>query len=101
LAEQEPGADTKPEAEALIDAYWFDGQGSAERVAWEGLTENTYILSVIAAIFLPLSLLTGLLGINVGGIPGEKWQWSFTAVTVAIFVLGLIEYWLLKKLKWI
>jgi len=67
----------------------------------ERLNKNTYVLSIIAAIFLPLSLLTGLLGINVGGIPGEKWQWSFTAVTVGIFVLGLIEYWLLKKLKWI
>jgi zinc transporter len=67
----------------------------------ERLNKNTYVLSVIAAIFLPLSLLTGVLGINVGGIPGEKWPWSFTAVTVGLFVLGFIEYWLLKKLKWI
>lgn len=67
----------------------------------ERLNKNTYVLSVIAAIFLPLSLLTGLLGINVGGIPGEKWPWSFLTVTVAIFVLGVIEYWLLRRLKWI
>lgn len=67
----------------------------------ERLNRNTYVLSVIAAIFLPLSLLTGLLGINVGGIPGEKWPWSFTAVTAGIFVLGIVEYWLLKKLKWV
>jgi zinc transporter len=67
----------------------------------ERLNKNTYVLSIIAAIFLPLSLLTGLLGINVGGIPGEKWPWSFASVTIAIFVLGVIEYWLLKKMKWI
>jgi zinc transporter len=29
-----------------------------------------YVLSIVAAIFLPLGFLTGLLGINVGGIPG-------------------------------
>ena len=29
-----------------------------------------YLLSVIAAVFPPLGLITGLLGVNVGGIPG-------------------------------
>ena len=67
----------------------------------ERLNKNTYVLSVIAAIFLPLGLLTGLLGINVGGIPGEKWPWSFTSVALGLVVLGFAEYWLLKKLKWI
>ncbi|MGI9354547.1 MAG: CorA family divalent cation transporter [Rhizobiaceae bacterium] len=33
---------------------------------------NTYALSIVAAIFLPLGFLTGLLGINVGGMPGLK-----------------------------
>jgi zinc transporter len=67
----------------------------------ERLNKNTYVLSVIAAIFLPLGLLTGLLGINVGGIPGEKWLWSFTSVAIGLVVLGFAEYWLLKKLRWI
>lgn len=67
----------------------------------ERLNKNTYVLSVIAAIFLPLGLLTGLLGINVGGIPGEKWPWSFASVAIGLVVLGFAEYWLLKKLKWI
>merc|ERR1711969_414158 len=30
----------------------------------------TYMLTIVAGIFLPLSFLTGLLGINVGGMPG-------------------------------
>lgn len=29
-----------------------------------------YVLSVVAAIFLPLTFVTGLLGMNVGGLPG-------------------------------
>lgn len=35
-------------------------------------TQNTrmYVLSVVAAIFLPLTFVTGLLGMNVGGLPG-------------------------------
>ena len=31
-----------------------------------------YVLSIVAAVFLPLGFLTGLLGINVGGIPGSE-----------------------------
>jgi zinc transporter len=34
------------------------------------MNTRMYVLSVVAAIFLPLGFLTGLLGINVGGIPG-------------------------------
>ena len=36
-----------------------------------------YVLSVITAIFLPLGFLTGLLGINVGGIPGAENAYLF------------------------
>jgi zinc transporter len=67
----------------------------------EQMNRNMYVLSVIAGIFLPLSLLTGLLGVNVAGIPGDKWPWAFTAVTVGIFVIGWIEYTLFRRLKWI
>jgi zinc transporter len=34
----------------------------------EQINSRTYVLSVAAAIFLPLGFLTGLFGINVGGI---------------------------------
>jgi zinc transporter len=67
----------------------------------EQMNRNMYVLSIIAGIFLPLTLLTGLLGINVGGIPGEKWPWSFTGVVAGTVILGYIEYLLFKRLKWI
>ncbi|MCE0558077.1 MULTISPECIES: zinc transporter ZntB [unclassified Motilimonas] len=38
----------------------------------EQLNQRMYVMSVVAAIFLPLGFLTGLLGINVGGIPGSE-----------------------------
>ncbi len=36
-----------------------------------------YLLSVITAIFLPLGFLTGLFGINLGGMPGAEYKWGF------------------------
>ncbi|WP_428606841.1 zinc transporter ZntB [Sedimenticola sp.] len=57
------------------------------------LTEQTnnrmYILSVIAAIFLPLSFVTGLLGINVGGIPGAENPLGFSLVVVGMLLVGV------------
>jgi zinc transporter len=67
----------------------------------EQMNLNMYALSIIAGIFLPLSLITGLLGINVGGIPGEKWPWAFLVVAVGLILIGLIEYLLIRRLKWI
>jgi zinc transporter len=67
----------------------------------EQMNRNMYILSVIAAIFLPLSLLTGLLGINVAGIPGEKTEWAFAAVALGVILVGALEFLILRRLKWV
>lgn len=64
------------------------------------LNKNMYILSVIAAIFLPLGFLTGLLGVNVGGIPGADTPdafWIFCALLVVSVVAQVV---LFKKFRW-
>ncbi len=64
----------------------------------ETLNKHMLLLSVVAAIFLPLGLLTGLLGINVGGIPGAESQWSFFIVCAAIAGIAAGEVMLFKRL---
>lgn len=64
------------------------------------LNKNLYVLSVIAAVFLPLGFLTGLLGINIGGIPGTEDPNAFWIFIVGLFVLVSLQVWLFKKLKW-
>ncbi len=64
------------------------------------LNKNMYMLSVISAIFLPLGFLTGLLGVNVGGLPGVENSnafWIFTAMLIGVVIL---QYSVFKKLKW-
>lgn len=67
----------------------------------ERMNRTMYVLTVVAAILLPPSLLTGLLGINVGGLPGVDNGFSFWIVVAIILGLGVFEYILLRKLKWI
>lgn len=64
------------------------------------LNKNMYILSVIAAIFLPLGFLTGLLGINVGGIPGAENMDAFWMFCSILGVIVAIQVAIFKKLKW-
>lgn len=64
------------------------------------LNKNTYVLSVIAAIFLPLGFLTGLLGINIGGIPGVDSPVAFTIFCIFLAVVVAIQVIIFRKLKW-
>ncbi len=64
------------------------------------MNKNLYVLSVIAAIFLPLGFLTGLMGINIGGMPGvddANAFWIFSAMLIGVVAAQTI---LFKKLKW-
>ena len=54
----------------------------------EQTNQRMYVLSIVAAIFLPLSFITGLLGINVGGIPGADSALGFHAVVVLMLVIA-------------
>ena len=56
--------------------------------ASDQMNRNMYVLSLVAGIFLPLGLLTGLLGINVGGIPGEGNSAAFAVVCGVLVVIG-------------
>lgn len=67
----------------------------------EQMNTKMYILSVVAAIFLPLGFLTGLLGINVGGIPGAENKLGFTIFVLLLVVVVIFQIWLFKKKKWL
>ena len=64
------------------------------------MNRNMYVLSVIAAIFLPLGFLTGLLGINVGGIPGADNPAAFWIFIMMMSVIVALQIYIFKKLKW-
>jgi zinc transporter len=64
------------------------------------MNKNLYMLSVIAAVFLPLGFLTGLLGINVGGVPGVDNADAFWIFSALLGVVVAVQIALFKRWKW-
>ncbi|CAG9296407.1 zinc transporter ZntB [Celerinatantimonas diazotrophica] len=64
------------------------------------INQRMYVMSLIAAIFLPLSFITGLLGINVGGIPWAQSPLGFVIVSSLLIVIGGLILVLFKFKKW-
>jgi zinc transporter len=67
----------------------------------EQMNNKMYLLSIVAAIFLPLGFLTGLLGINVGGIPGADSNLGFTVFIILLVVVVAFQLWFFKKKHWL
>lgn len=62
---------------------------------------RTLVISIVALIFLPLTFLTGLLGMNVEGIPYAHSPWAFWGVVIlSVAVSAAITIYFLRK-RWI
>lgn len=57
----------------------------------EQMNHRMYILSAIAAIFLPITFISGLLGVNVGGIPGTEHPYAFIILCVLLLGIAIIQ----------
>jgi zinc transporter len=55
-------------------------QGQIRDQLSDSMNTATYRFTWVATVFLPLSFLTGLLGINVAGIPGDHYPMAFWLV---------------------
>ncbi len=62
--------------------------------------KRMYLLSVVTAIFLPLGLITGLLGVNLGGIPGAEAPWAFLLLCAATAAVVALQLWYLRSKHW-
>ena len=63
----------------------------------EQMNQTLYMMSIVATIFLPLGLITGLLGINVGGIPGTENPLAFLMVCFLLVIIAIWVYWIFRK----
>jgi zinc transporter len=65
------------------------------------MNRTMYRFGIITGIFLPMSFLTGLLGINVGGIPFSESPYGFVVACLLMVSVALGQWWLFRRLRWV
>ena len=76
----------------LYDSYQAMGNSRVEK--------RLRILTIISAITLPFSLIAGLLGMNVGGLPATQDPQGFIIVIILMAVIGVVELCYFKRKGW-
>lgn len=64
------------------------------------LNETMKILTIFASIFIPLTFIAGIYGMNFEYMPELKWRWAYPALWVVFIAIGVSLLIFFKKKKW-
>jgi magnesium transporter len=65
------------------------------------MNEVMKVLTVFASIFIPLTFLVGIYGMNFEYMPELKWKWAYPALWVAFIAIPAVLLVYFKKKKWL
>ncbi|GJL71649.1 MAG: magnesium transport protein CorA [Nitrosomonas sp.] len=65
------------------------------------LNEVMKVLTVFASIFIPLTFLTGIYGMNFEHMPELKWKWAYPALWIAFITIPIVLIVYFKRKKWL
>jgi zinc transporter len=75
--------------------------GELQNKIAEQQNSRTYLLSIVATIFLPLSFLTGVFGMNVAGLPGVETPGAFGLLSAAMVLLAVLIIVYIRWKNWL
>lgn len=64
------------------------------------MNEVMKLLTIIATIFIPLTFIAGIYGMNFTNMPELNWQYGYFAVLALMVVILLVMFWYFRKRKW-
>jgi zinc transporter len=67
----------------------------------EQMNQTMLVLAAVTVVFMPLTVISGILGMNVSGIPFHDSPWSFWVVTGGLAALGTGLVLWMKGKKWL
>jgi len=65
------------------------------------LNEVMKVLTIIATIFIPLTFIVGLYGMNFKYMPELEWEWGYPAVLVLMGCISIVMVLYFRRKKWI
>jgi magnesium transporter len=58
------------------------------------------VLTVIATIFIPLTFIAGVYGMNFDNMPELRWEWGYFAILGIMASIGIFMLFYFKRKKW-
>lgn len=65
------------------------------------MNEVMKVLTIIATIFIPLTFIVGIYGMNFEYMPELSWKWAYPVTLFVMFLVGLTMFAFFKKKKWL
>jgi magnesium transporter len=59
------------------------------------------VLTIIATIFMPLTFIAGIYGMNFKYMPELEWYWGYPAVWIVVVIIGISMLIYFKKKRWL
>ena len=65
------------------------------------MNEIMKVLTIIATIFIPLTFVAGIYGMNFKFMPELEWRWGYFAVWMVIAVVAVLMVVFFRRKKWL
>lgn len=65
------------------------------------MNEIIKVLTIMTSVFIPLTFITGLYGMNFKNMPEISWHYGYFTVLIAMIVMTVGMVWFFKKKKWL
>jgi magnesium transporter len=65
------------------------------------MNETMKVLTVFASIFIPLTFIAGIYGMNFEYMPELKWKWAYPALWIVFVIIPFVLLIYFKKKKWL
>jgi len=59
------------------------------------------VFTALTTIFMPLTFITGIYGMNVDNLPGAHYQWAAYGLLGLMLVVGIGMFYLFRKKNWL
>lgn len=67
----------------------------------EQMNKTMLVLTAVTVILLPLTVISGMLGMNVAGIPFADEPWAFGGVAGGLVIIAVLIFVVMRKAKWV
>jgi len=65
------------------------------------MNEVMKVLTIIATIFIPLTFITGIYGMNFANMPELEWRYGYFVILIVMAVIGISLVIYFRRRRWL